>query len=418
MRIEKLFIARPRDLPKDAEINSHRLALKGGYIHQTAAGIWTFSPLGLRVLRNIENIVREEMDAAGMQEILMPVMSPLSLWKETGRENIDVLLKFKTRAGADSALNPTHEEVVVDFARTALQSYKQMPFTLYQIQTKYRDELRARGGLYRAREFIMKDAYSFHSNAADLQKYYDGMFAVYNRVYERVGLKDVVVVEAPGGDISKEVSHEFQWLSPIGEDTIYICPACGYKANKEILAEGKVECPYCSTEKAPKVMEAKRAVEVGNIFRLGTKYSAPMKLSFTDERGNKATPVMGCYGIGVSRLIGCLLEQGGSDSKVEWNEEVAPFQIHIIALQSTGKLAEKKAEELYEIAEKAGVEAIIDTTDDRAGSKFANADLIGAPLRIVISDKSLKEYSAEVNGELVSLKETEKRIKSNEGFKA
>jgi len=406
MRIEKLFIAHPRDLPKDAEINSHRLALRGGYIHQTAAGIWTFSPLGWRVLRNIENIVREEMDAAGMQEILMPIMSPLSLWKETGRENIDVLLKFKTRAGADSALNPTHEEVVVDFARTALQSYKQMPFTLYQIQTKYRDELRARGGLYRAREFIMKDAYSFHVSEEDLGKYYDGMFAVYNRVYERIGLKNVVVVEAPGGDISKEVSHEFQWLSPIGEDTIYICDACGYKANKEILSEGDVKCPKCGVP-----LRAERAVEVGNIFRLGTKYSAPMKLSFTDERGNKATPVMGCYGIGVSRLIGCLLEQSGSDSKAEWNDEVAPYKTHIISI---GEAAAKIAEKLY-----AGTRnAIIDTTEDRAGSKFVNADLIGAPLRVIISDKTLSNQSAEVNGELITLKETEKRMKSNEGSKA
>jgi len=411
MRIENLFVARPRDLPKDAESLGHRLSLKGGYIHQTAAGIWTFSPLGWRVMKNLIQIIREEMDAADMQEIFMPMLSPVALWKETGRENIDVLLKFKTRAGADMALNPTHEEVVTDFTRTALQSYKQLPFTLYQIQDKYRDELRAKGGLLRGREFMMKDAYSFHATEEDLNKYYNNIFQVYLKVFERAGLKNVVAVEAPGGSISKDPSHEFQWISDIGEDIVYICDACGYKCNKEVLTGDKsapdiTKCPHCG---AP--FKIAKAAEVGNIFRLGTKYSAPMNLRFTDANGREIAPVMGCYGIGVSRLMGCLLEQNGSDSKAVWNDEIAPYKTHIISI---GEAAVAVTQKLY-----AGTtNAVLDTTDDRAGTKFANADLIGAPLRVVVSDKTLANDSAEVNGEIILLTETQKRIKSYESPKA
>ena len=398
MRIENLFLHRMKDLPKEAETSGHRLSLRGGYVHQTAAGIYTLSPLGLRVMKNIERIIRAELDAAGCLEISMPVLSPLALWRETGREDMDVLLKVKTRAGADMVFNPTHEEVVVDYARLSLQSYRQLPFCLYQIQTKYRDEPRARAGLIRCREFMMKDAYSFHATLEDLDKYYFKMLDIYARIYERVGLRGVVAVEAPGGDMSKDPSHEFQWISAIGEDTIYDCSACGYRANKEVLASAV--CPKCGKD-----MSVVRGVEVGNIFRLATKYSAPMNLRFTDEKGAQQTPVMGCYGIGVSRLVGCLLEQSGSDSKAEWNAAVAPYPLHIITIGDAGRTA---AEALYE---RFRDRAIIDATDARAGEKFALADLAGAPLRAILSDKTVAAGGAELNGEVMPLDRVEERIK-------
>ena len=387
MKIENLFLKRAKDLPESAETTGHRLALKGGWIHQTAAGIYTYSSVAWKAMRNIEEVVRIELDSIGCQEILMPVLSPVSLWEETGRDKIDVLLKFKTHVGTEMAFNLSHEEVVVDYARTNIQSYRQLPLALYQFQTKYRDELRPRAGLLRCREFLMKDAYSFHADGDDLNKVYGDFRTAYMRIYKRIGLEGVIEVEAGGGDMADENSHEFQWLSPVGEDTIYIC-GCGFKANKEILTDVKaatdaVKCPGCG---AP--LGSSRAVEVGNIFRLGDKYTRPMKVSFTDENGNSKTPVMGCYGIGISRTLGCLLEQSGEEGRAVFNIAVAPYKVHIVALGLDEKVI-KAADMLYEKLISAGIEVIIDTTDDRAGSKFANADLLGAPIRAIISDKNL-----------------------------
>ena len=389
MKIENLFLRRMRDLPEDAQTPGHRLALKGGWIHQTAAGVYVYSGIALKAIRNIEEVVRQELDAVGCQEILMPVLSPVSLWEETGRADIDVLLRFKTRAGAEMAMNPTHEEVVVDYARTNIQSYRQLPFTLYQFQTKYRDELRVKAGLLRCREFLMKDAYSFHADDASLDAVYDGIMGAYERIYRRLGLDGVVMVEAPGGDIAGQNSHEFQWPSPVGEDTIYICDACGFKSNKEILTDGDKDardvecCPECGGS-----LRSVRAVEVGNIFRLGDKYARPMKVSFTAEDGTQKTPVMGCYGIGISRTLGCLLENSSDEGRAVFNMAVAPYKVHVIALGTDEKVI-YAANRLHDSLAAAGIEVIIDATDARAGSKFADADLLGAPVRAVLSDKNL-----------------------------
>ena len=392
MRLENLFIKRTKELPADATTLGHKLALKGGYIHQTGAGIYTYSPLGFKVFQNIKKIIREELDAVGCQEMNMPVVSPLSLWKETGRENIDVLLKFKTRAGIEAVVNPTHEEIVTDYVRSILQSYKQLPASpnslcLYQIQTKYRDELRARAGLIRCREFMMKDAYSFHTSWNDLKEFYDIMLKTYHKIYKRLGMKNVIDILAPTGDMGGKISHEFQMISDIGEDTIYVCENCDYRANKEVLtdkdAEDVLVCPNCG-----KKLQKLRGVEVGNIFQLGDKYTKSMNAIYADAEGKKQIPVMGCYGIGVSRVFGCLLEECGSDVKASFNMEVAPYKVHIISI-GEGE-AKELAEKLYTELTSAGIEVIIDTTDDRAGSKFANADLIGAPIRAIISPKNLE----------------------------
>ena len=340
-------------------------------------------------MQNIESVIRRELDKVGCQEINMPVFSPLSLWKETGRENIDVLLKFKTRAGIEAVINPTHEEIVTDYVRSILQSYKQLPpapksLCLYQIQTKYRDELRARAGLIRCREFMMKDAYSFHTNEEDLTNFYEIMKTAYKKIYEKVGLGNVVIAEAPGGDMGGALSHEFQMISDSGEDTIYTCDSCGTSFNKEVL-EGKSElvCPHCGGN-----LVMGRGIEVGNIFKLGDKYTKAMGVSYLDANGAKQTPIMGCYGIGVSRVFGCLLEQSGTDTKAVFNMDIAPYKVHIIAI-GDGEPKEL-ANKLYEKLQSNGIDAIIDTTEDRAGSKFANADLIGAPIRAIISPKNLE----------------------------
>jgi prolyl-tRNA synthetase len=396
MRIESLFLRRMRDLPEDAETPGHRLALRGGWIHQTAAGIYTYSSIAWKALRNIEEVVRAELDAIGCQEILMPVLSPISLWEETGRDKIDVLLRFKTHVGTEMTFNLSHEEVVVDYARANIQSYRQLPFTLYQFQTKYRDELRPRAGLLRCREFLMKDGYSFHANRSDLDKVYGDILGAYHRIYARLGLEGVVDVEALGGDMADENSHEFQWLSPVGEDSIYICDACSFRANKEILTGGDkdagdvAKCPKCG---AP--LRKVRAVEVGNIFRLGEKYTRPMKVSFAAADGSAKTPVMGCYGIGISRTFGCFLEQSKEEGRAIFKLAVAPYKVHVIALGLDGRVV-AAAEKLYGALKSAGIEAIIDATDARAGSKFADADLLGAPVRAIVSEKNLAAGQVEM----------------------
>ena len=269
MKIENLFIKRIKELPAEATTLGHKLALKGGYIHQTGAGLYTYSSIGFRVLQNIKQIICEELNKIGCLEINMPVISPLSLWRETGRENIDILLKFKNRAGTDSVINPTHEEIVTDYARGIINSYKQLPISpnslcLYQIQTKYRDELRVRAGLIRCREFMMKDAYSFHVSMEDLDNYCDIMKDTYLKIYERIGLRNVVVAEAPGGDMGGNVSHEFQMLNDSGEDTIYTCKSCGVSYNKEILeTQTSHSCPKCGGD-----LKSDRGIEIGNIFNI------------------------------------------------------------------------------------------------------------------------------------------------------
>ena len=394
MKIENLFVKHIKELPTDAITTGHKLALKGGYIHQTGSGLYTYSHIALKILQNINKIIRAELNSIGCQEINMPVISPLSLWNKTGRNNIDVLLKFKTRANSDCVINPTHEEVICDFVRDNLQSYKQLPLSpnslcLYQIQTKYRDELRARAGLIRCREFIMKDAYSFHTTQIDLDNFYEIMLNAYTNIYNKVGLSNVIIVKAPGGDIANTYSHEFQMLDDTGEDDIYICKNCMSNFNKEILNSDTLDtCPNCKSK-----LSVQHGIEVGNIFKLSTKYSKPTEIKILDETGKTINPVMGCYGIGISRLLGCILQASNNDSKAVFNINIAPYKVHII---NVGNANTTKILELYDILQKNGIDTIIDLTDQRAGSKFANADLIGAPIRIINSDKNLKNNEFEL----------------------
>lgn len=391
MKIENLCVKRLYGDVAGATTAGHKMAVKAGYIYQTFQGGYTLTPLGWRVVRNIENIIRDEMDAVDGQEILMPVVSGAELWRESGRyDTVDVLAKFKGRGGAEYVLNPTHEEVVTDFVKSVLTTYRQLPFMVYQIQTKFRDELRVRAGLIRTREFIMKDAYSFHTSQADLEKYYYRVLDAYKRVFARCGLRNVVDVLSSTGDMGGSVAHEFQLINEMGEDTIYLCD-CGFRANKEKIEEGKEICPKCG---AP--MHKVRGIEIGNIFQLGTKYSASMHLTYTADDGTEQNPIMGCYGIGVGRTMAAILEESADEYGPRWNMATAPFAVQVIALTDKEGKTNATAEKIYNDLRAAGIETLLDTRDARAGEKFADADLIAAPVRLIISTKNLANGVAEV----------------------
>lgn len=391
MKIENLCVKRLYGDVAGATTAGHKMAVKAGYIYQTFQGGYTLTPLGWRVVRNIENIIRDEMDAVDGQEILMPVVSGAELWRESGRyDTVDVLAKFKGRGGAEYVLNPTHEEVVTDFVKSVLTTYRQLPFMVYQIQTKFRDELRVRAGLIRTREFIMKDAYSFHTSQADLEKYYYRVLDAYKRVFARCGLRNVVDVLSSTGDMGGSIAHEFQLINEMGEDTIYLCD-CGFRANKEKIEEGKEICPKCG---AP--MHKVRGIEIGNIFQLGTKYSASMHLTYTADDGTEQNPIMGCYGIGVGRTMAAILEESADEYGPRWNMATAPFAVQVIALTDKDGKTNATAEKIYNDLRAAGIETLLDTRDARAGEKFADADLIAAPVRLIISIKNLANGVAEV----------------------
>jgi prolyl-tRNA synthetase len=337
-------------------------------------------------LEKIENIVREEMNAVGGQEVLMPALEPKLNWEATGRwSGLDVLFQIKSRHGYEYALGPTHEEIVTPMALPIISSYKDLPLAVYQIQTKFRDEPRAKSGLLRGREFRMKDLYSYHASEEDLNKYYDEVAAAYAKTFKRLGL-DAIYTEASGGTFSK-FSHEFQVAVENGEDTIYVCAKCGLAKNKEIYEPGAT-CTSCGGPEFKETM----ASEVGNIFKLMTKYSSAFNLQFTDQNGEKKTVIMGCYGIGTSRLMGVIVEKFHDDKGILWPESVAPFKVHLLALKG----AEEQAGKLYQNLLDSGIEVLYDDREVSAGVKFADSDLIGIPYRLVVSPKTLAEESVEM----------------------
>jgi prolyl-tRNA synthetase len=392
MKIDNLCVKRLIGDVSGAMTRGHKIAIKGGYIHQTFQGGYTLSPLGWRVVKNIEEIIRQEMNAIDGQEILMPVVSGADLWRESGRyDTIDSLAKFKGRNGTDYVINPTHEEIVVDFVKSVLETYRQMPFMVYQIQGKFRDELRARAGLIRTREFIMKDAYSFHETWQDLQKYYEYCWHAYNKLFRRCGLKNFVAVESSTGDMGGKIAHEFQLITEMGEDTIFLCDDCGYKCNKELVDNETAVCPKCG-----KKMRIVRGVEIGNIFQLGTKYSESMNLTYMAADGTQKHPIMGCYGIGVTRVMAAILEESSDENGPVWNMETAPFAVHVIGLNGKDMRVIELAQRIHDDLVANGIETILDNRDIRAGEKFADADLIAAPIRLIVSDKNIKENVIEV----------------------
>lgn len=393
MRQSQLFSKARKEAPADEVAKNARLLIRAGFVDKLQAGVYTYLPLGLRVLQKIENIIREEMNAVGGQEILMPSLHPKELWQKTGRwETMDDLYKVVDSSGRENALGPTHEEVVVPLVKQFVSSYRDLPFSVYQFQNKFRMELRAKSGILRGREFIMKDMYSFHRDEADLARFYKIMKDVYAKVFERVGLgKSTYLTAASGGSFSK-YSHEFQTVTPAGEDTIYLCGDCSIAVNKEIVEDEGGSCPECHAGN----LRTETAVEVGNIFELKTKYTTPFNLTYKDEQGVEQPVLMGCYGIGLGRVMGTVAEVFGDDNGLVWPANIAPFAVHLVDLSMGDKDAEQYAHELYDELVGKNIEVLWDDRDLRAGEKFAESDLIGIPLRVIISKKTLEEGKIEI----------------------
>ena len=553
MRMSKLFFQTLREAPADAEVRSHQLLLRAGLVRQVAAGIFEYLPLGLRSKKKIETILREEMDAIDGQEIVMPVVQPASLWKRSGRwyEIGDDLARLTDRGGRDLVLGMTHEEVITELAAGVINSYRQLPMMLYQIQTKFRDEPRSRGGLIRVREFTMKDGYSFHADHASLDDYYPRVYQAYFNIFGRAGL-EVIAVESDSGMMGGTMAHEFMALTEVGEDTLLLCDACGYKANRQVatfvksdndgsssedaLPQEEVATPAVDTIAAladflaiPQSRTAKalflvatieedgeekeqfvfvvvrgdmelnetkltnalqarqlrpaqpveikaigaqpgygspigiqrdgvllvvddlipdspnlvaganregwhirnvncgrdyepdmvldvvaaadghpcpvcraalrsvRGVEVGNIFKLGTKYSLAMEASFLDEDGESAPIVMGCYGIGAGRLMASVIETNNDENGIVWPITIAPYQVYMVSLATrrTPEVTET-AERIYAQFQEAGIEALYDDRDERAGVKFNDADLLGIPIRLTVGARGVKRGIVEL----------------------
>ena len=541
MKFSQLFVPTLKETPKEAEVVSHKLLLRAGYIRKLAAGIYSFLPLGIRTVRKVEQIVRQEMDRAGAQEVLMPAVQPASVWKESGRWDYygNELMRMKDRKGGDFCLGPTHEEVITAMVRGEVRSYRELPLNLYQIQTKFRDELRPRAGLMRGREFIMKDSYSFDVDEAASRESYQQMYDTYCRIFDRCGL-EYRPVEADTGNIGGNLSHEFQVLADTGEDSIVSCPKCGYTANvekAELGADGvtagaeaseleRVETPATKTVEAvaaflgvptgaviktlvfiaddvpvvvlmrgdldvneikvkaalgcaqlhmardgqvakltgapvgfagPVGLEGAaiwadesvrgvvggvvggnaadvhyrgfsierdapgarfadfrlasggdicgrcggtfdffRGIEVGQVFHLGTKYSEPMGATFLDADGQEQAMVMGCYGIGITRILAAAIEQNHDDFGIVWPMSLAPYQAIVLPMQVQNEEVMAAADTIYSALTAAGIEVILDDRDVRAGVKFKDADLIGIPLRITIGPRGLKTGEVEL----------------------
>jgi len=394
MKYSKLFGKTNKTAPQDADSPNARLLIQAGFIDQLAAGIYTFLPLGLRVLNKIKDITREEIEVLGSQEVYMPALIPKANWETSGRWDVDV--KFETKGYGDKAyaLGWSHEDVVTPLAKSHVLSYKDFPFSVYQIQDKYRNEPRAKSGVLRGREFSMKDLYSFHLSEEDFNDFYNKSKDVYQKIFHRCGL-DVKLVKSGGGLFSK-YSHEFQVFTPSGEDIIFHCDRCDWAENKEIVevSEGNI-CPGCNKGK----VVTDKAIEVGNIFPLKTKFTEAFGFKVQGADGEMVDIIMGCYGIGMSRLMGSIIEVHNDDKGMIWPKEIAPFQVHLVSLTSKDESETEKvlntAEALYNDLQQAGTEVLWDDRDVRPGEKFGDADLIGIPLRLVISQKSLVDGSIE-----------------------
>lgn len=401
MRQSKLYTKTRKEAPADEVSKNAILLTRAGFIHKEMAGVYTFLPLGLRVLKKIEDIVRHHMDTIG-NELVMSSLAPRELWEKTGRADIvDVLMKTMpaNKASEEKStnsyiLNPTHEELITPIASEYARSYKDLPAAFYQIQTKFRNEARAKSGLLRGREFRMKDLYSFHRDQADLMEYYEKSKEVYMNVYRELGLgDDTFITVAGGGDFTKEFSHEFQTVTEAGEDIIYLDRKNNIAYNKEVVTEEnatRLSVDFNSLEQV-------KACEVGNIFPLGTKFTKAFDYTYTDEEGKQAEVYMGCYGIGPSRLMGVIAEKFGDDKGLVWPASIAPFSLHLILISKDKESeATKLAEELYAKLTAAHVEVLFDDREEGAGSKFADSDLIGIPMRVVVSDKSLEKGGVEI----------------------
>ena len=415
----KLFTKVKKQIPKDEKSINGILLERAGFIHKEMAGAYSFLPLGLRVLTKIENIIREEMNKISGQEVSMTIFQPKKLWEETGRWSGEIgkQVMYKCEGNKEIGLGPTHEEMLTNIIRSYINSFEDLPVYIYQIQTKFRKEARARSGILRGREFEMKDLYSFHTSEVDFQKYYEKTKKSYIKIFDNCGIK-AILTEASGHGFTKNFTHEFQVIADVGEDKIVYCPNMDFSQNKEIskLKAGD-KCPVCGAK-----LKEDKSIEAGNIFPLGTKYSKAMNALFTDKDGKRKPIIMGCYGIGVSRLMGTIVEIHHDEKGIIWPSSVAPFDIHLISLKSGDEKINKKikenSEKLYKELEITGKQVLYDDRENKsAGEKFADADLIGIPYRLVVSEKTLKNDNVEIKKrnenkiKLVKIKQIHKLFK-------
>ena len=383
------FIPTLRDTAsEDAQVISNSLMLKSGMIRKNASGIYTWLPLGLRVLNKVESIVREEMNNAGAHEVLMPMVQPKDLWNESERWDKfgPELLRFKDRHDRDFCLGPTHEEVITDLIKNNVKSYKELPLNIYQIQTKFRDEIRPRYGVMRSREFLMKDSYSFHISEASLEETYQIMRNTYSKIFERVGL-DFKIVKADSGAIGGDKSEEFHVLAENGEDTLAVSDKSDYAVNAELLLEDGQDSKSLVGQKSPDgngLLEITKGIEVGHIFQLGRLYSENMNATVLDNSGAAKNMYMGCYGIGISRIVAAAIEQNFDDKGIIWPESISPFNLNIITIGADkDKNIEASSRKLYQDLTQKGFEVILDDRDDGFGKKIKDSELIGVPFSIV-----------------------------------
>lgn len=407
MRQSTLFLRTQREAPKDETAANAKLLIRGNFIHKLMAGVYSMLPLGFRVREKIIGIIREEMNELGA-EMMMPALHPRAVWDVTGRWEVmqKVMYQFKDHGGREVGLGPTHEEIITEVAKPIIASYQDLPKAIYQIQTKFRDEERPKSGLLRGREFTMKDLYSFHADERSLEEFYERTKDAYHAVFKRAGLT-AHLTEASGGDFSK-YSHEFMVEAEAGEDSVLLCRLCGFARNTEIVPtlsrildgfaigtdeKKKDACPKCQEG----VVEAVSAIEVGNIFKLGTRFSEPTGLTFKDQKGDMHPVLMASYGIGVERLIGTIAEIHHDDKGLVWPEAVAPFSVHLLMVGAGSEALRKFSDGIYHDLVKKGIEVLY---DDRAGvsagEKFADADLIGIPWRVIASERTQASGKVEV----------------------
>lgn len=400
MRFSQLFCPTLKEVPREAEVTSHQLMLRAGLIRKTASGLYSYLPLGLRVIQKMEAIVREEMNKAGAQELLMPMVTPAELWQRSGRWDKygKELCRLKDRHNNEFCLGPTHEEVITSIVNYGVKSYKQLPINMYQIQTKFRDEIRPRFGLMRSREFSMKDSYSFHDSDESLNETYQLMEKTYDTIFNRCGLK-FARVEADNGAMGGVGSAEYVVIADTGEDTIYECNNCHAAANIELSENqngAQKKCPKCNSE----ALTYKKGIEVGHIFKLGDTYGKSMSATFVNREGREQPFIMGCYGIGIGRTVASAIEQSHDEKGIKWPLALAPFTINVIATLAKDEVILKQAESVYRQLNERGIDTILDDRKESPGIKFKDAELIGFPLHIVIGKKWKEAKQYELNNRL------------------
>ena len=392
MRLSKNFTRTIKQAPADEVARNAQLLIRAGYVHKTMAGVYSYLPLGLKVVENIKQIVREEMNKIDSQELVMSTLQRKETWQETGRwsdELVDVWFKSHLQDGTEVGFGWTHEEPIVDLLRNYLKSYKDLPISVYQFQNKLRNELRAKSGIMRGREFVMKDMYSVHASKEDLDKYYNAAIEAYKRCYDRFGIGDETYVTFASGGAFTKFSHEFQTICDAGEDYIYLHRGKNIAVNEEVLDEAVKELGIDRSE-----LERVKTAEVGNIFNFGTQKSEEMRLVFTDADGVEQYAYMGSYGIGITRVMGVIVEKFADDKGLVWPENIAPAKVYLVQIGSQSRAT---ADELYQKLQSAGVETIYDDRDERPGVKFADAELLGIPYRVTVSDRLLDDDKWEVS---------------------